>query len=126
MDQPVAPPPPDVRLGLDPAGLAALAQRVFAARLAEPDLDHLELDLPSVDDALRDLRARVADGAGTTFATLVDHCRRSSEVIAYFLALLELARWGVVDVAQPDWLSEIEILYRHDPRADELTSEWSR
>lgn len=125
-DQPVAAPPPDVRLGLDAGGFAALAERVFASRLAEPDLDYLELDLPSVDEALRDVRARVADGAGTTFAELVDHCRRSAEVIAYFLALLELARWGVVEVAQPDWLSEIEIRHRPDPHAEELTSEWSR
>ena len=116
--------PPDVIVGATAAELSALAASVFAREPEEPDLDHLELDLPSVEDAMADLRVRVEHLAETTFETMVDHCERKVEVVAYFLALLELARWGMVAVAQDDWLSAIEIshLSAEGPRQ----SEWSR
>ena len=62
--------------------------------------------------------------AETTFDDVVAHCTRKVEVVAYFLALLELARWGMVDVAQEDWLSDIEI--RHTGDGDVRLSEWSQ
>ena len=40
---------------------------------------------------------------------VVRSCDRPLEVVAYFLAVLELARWGAVRLAQEDWLAEIEI-----------------
>ena len=116
--------PPEVRIPLDAHGLAALAHRVMTAQSDEPDLDHLDLDLPSVENAIDELRVRIASLAETTFDDVVAHCSRKVEVVAYFLALLELARWGMVDVAQEDWLAPIEI--RHTGNGDAQTSEWSR
>jgi chromatin segregation and condensation protein Rec8/ScpA/Scc1 (kleisin family) len=75
----------------------------------EPDLDHLDLDLPSVADAMADLRKRVTEEAEADFSDLVAHTERPVEVIAYFLALLELARWGVVEATQNGWLAEIRV-----------------
>lgn len=112
IDQEVRVPAPEVVVPVDGAGLAAVAGRVLARRAAEPDLDHLDLDLPSVEAAVDELRVRVSELAETTFGDLVAHCRRRVEVAAYFLALLELARWGLVDIAQDDWLSEIEVRHR--------------
>lgn len=117
IDQEIRVPAPEVVVPMDADGLAALAGRVLTRRHSEPDLDHLDLDLPSVEAAVDELRVRVADLAQTTFGDLVAHCRRSVEVAAYFLALLELARWGLVDLAQEDWLSEIEV--RHRPAGAE-------
>jgi chromatin segregation and condensation protein Rec8/ScpA/Scc1 (kleisin family) len=45
-------------------------------------------------------------------------------VAAYFLALLELARWGLVSVSQEDWLSEIVVSDRGD-RGTGFSSEWA-
>ena len=46
------------------------------------------------------------------------------EVAAYFLALLEMARWGLVELAQDDWLAEIEV--RRGRAEDvEMISEWA-
>ena len=113
----------EVRIPVDAAGLADIAHRVLTRRPEEPDLDHLELDLPSVEEAMTDLRIRVAHLAETTFEDLVEHCERKVEVVAYFLALLELARWGMVEVAQDHWLSAIEI--RHLKSGGPMSSEWS-
>ncbi|MDH5371428.1 MAG: segregation/condensation protein A [Acidimicrobiia bacterium] len=124
MESTVVQTPPDVRIPLDLEGFAALAARVFVEQSSDIDLDHLDLDMPSVANAIDELRVRIASLAETTFDDVVAHCTRKVEVVAYFLALLELARWGMVDVAQEDWLSEIEI--RHTGDGDVRLSEWSQ
>jgi len=124
LDPMVVQTPPDVRIPLDLDEFGALAHRVFTERTGEPDLDHLDLDLPSVENAIDELRVRFASLAEATFDDVVAHCSRKVEVVAYFLALLELARWGMVDVAQDHWLAPIEI--RHTGDGDVLVSEWSR
>lgn len=124
LDQTVDVPPPDPDLGVDAAGLSDIAARVFTARTAEPDLDHLQLDLPSVQSAIDELRVRVTELAETTFDDLIAHCTRRVEVAAYFLALLEMARWGLVELAQDDWLADIEVR-RSSGHGRELVSEWS-
>ena len=96
---------------------------MFIEPPSEPDLDHLDLDLPSVEHAIDELRVRISSLAESTFEDVVAHCTRKVEIVAYFLALLELARWGMVDVAQEDWLSPIHI--RHTGAGDVLVSEWS-
>lgn len=124
MDDDIPVTPPDPIIGSDAAGIAQIAARVFSTRTLEPDLDHLELDLPSVQSAIDELRARVADVAETTFEDLVAHCTRRVEIAAYFLALLEMARWGLVELAQDDWLSEIEVR-RGRQTSNEIVSEWA-
>jgi chromatin segregation and condensation protein Rec8/ScpA/Scc1 (kleisin family) len=109
---------------LDADGLAGLALSVFARAGAEPDLDHLDLDLPSVEAAIGEMRARVAELTMASFETLVEHCTRPVEVAAYFLALLELARWGLIEVSQEDWLAEIQVRDRGAGSHD-VTSEWA-
>ena len=115
-------PQPELRIPVDSFGLAAIAETVFNRLPPEPDLDHLELDLPSVQEAMYNLRARVELLAEVTFEDLVEHCSRRVEVVAYFLALLELARWGMVQVAQTDWLDHIRVT--HIGNIAPMTSEW--
>ncbi|MEX1126836.1 MAG: segregation/condensation protein A [Acidimicrobiia bacterium] len=115
---------PDLTIPVDSAGLAAIAFRVFIRRDAEPDLDHLDLDLPSVESAIDELRSRVAELTMASFDDLTEHCQRPVEVAAYFLALLELARWGLIAISQEDWLGEIRVEHRDIDGVD-LTSEWA-
>ncbi len=114
--------PPEVDVPVDLAGLAVIAARAIHRRRDEPDLDHLDLDLPSVESAMEDVRLRVEQLAETTFEDLVDHLTRKVEVVAYFLAVLELARWGLVSVSQSDWAARIEI--EHQDGVMPETSEW--
>ena len=107
----VSPPPPDLVLPLDAIGLADLADRVLAGIYEEPDTDHLALELPSVQDAILDLQERMAATVESDFEELVAHCNTSYEVVAYFLGLLELARWGIVRVSQEDRFAPITVGY---------------
>ena len=118
------PRPTQAKLPVDVDGLSLIADRVFNRSLLEPDLDHLDLELPSVELAIEDLRARIERVTVSSFEDLVDHCERPVEVAAYFLALLEMARWGLIEVAQDDWLSPIEVRQRDGGDVD-LTSEWA-
>lgn len=105
---------PEVIIPTDLAGFATIADRVFSTPSVDPDLDHLDYDLPSVQDAMLDLQGRMASVLTSDFDDVVAHCDRDAEVVAYFLALLELARWGIVRVSQQESDSSIEIRYDKD------------
>ena len=124
LDQQIRIPAPDVDVPVSPGDLSLVASKVFLRASQEPDLDHLDLDLPSVEMAIEDLRARVSAVTVASFEDLTEHCNRPVEVAAYFLALLEMARWGLIEVSQADWLSEIEVRHREGGSID-LTSEWA-
>nr|MDJ0954814.1 ScpA family protein [Acidimicrobiia bacterium] len=127
LDPDITPLQPEVKLGIDLEQFVVIAERAFEAAPDEPDLDHLDLDLPSVGDAIADIRIRVAALAETEFETLVAHCDRSLDVVAYFLALLELARWGVVSVSQEHRDAPITVVSKNTGAFDAggLQSEWS-
>ncbi|MGH8927356.1 MAG: segregation and condensation protein A [Acidimicrobiia bacterium] len=117
LDQEIRISPPEVVIPIDAGGLAALATRVFARLDADPDLDHFDLDLPSVESAIHELRVRLVSVVESTFEEMVVHCGRRVEVAAYFLALLEMARWGLLELHQEDWLAPIVIRPRPGPIA---------
>ena len=115
IDQTIPVRPANIRLPIDSGGLAQIARRVLDRAEAAPDLDHLDLELPSVEEAMADLRTRMGEVVESTFEELVVHCRKRVEVAAYFLALLELARWGILSVQQKS--SGGPIMVRSQPRA---------
>lgn len=125
IDQVIKAKPNIAQLPVDGARLVAIASRVFERQSREPDLDHLDLELPSVESAIVDLQERVSREIFADFDDLVADCSRTLEVAAYFLAMLELARWGLIEVTQQDWASGIEIRHRSDGEVD-LTSEWTK
>ncbi len=130
LDPGIVPARPPVRLGVDVERFGMIAARVLRPVAGEPDLDHLEMDLPSVDAAISDINRRVAEAVETRFDALVGDCERPIEVVVYFLALLELARWGVLGVAQDHRDAPIVVTHRGDGVLEGLEpflglSEWS-
>ncbi|MPZ51166.1 MAG: segregation/condensation protein A [Acidimicrobiia bacterium] len=125
LDQKIEAPPPEVVLPIDGVGLAEIASKVFTRGDDDLDLDHLDLHLPSVSVAIDELRVRIATELDTTFDELVEHCERPVELAAYFLALLELARWGIVGVSQPEWTGPIRVNHKEGVSAGHITSEWT-
>lgn len=124
LDQKISTPAPEVSIPVSPEEMALIANKVFSRATLEPDLDHLDLDLPSVELAIEDLQERLRLATVASFEDLTEHCRRPVEVAAYFLALLEMARWGLIEVSQADWMSQIEVKHLDDGTID-LTSEWA-
>jgi segregation and condensation protein A len=125
IDQKIAPSHEGVTVPVNASGLARIAAQTFFRVDPDVDLDHFDLGLPSVEHAIDDLRSRVELQAVSSFDDLVDHCSTTLEVAAYFLALLELARWGLVRVSQDDWMSKITVTHLGGDQVD-LTSEWAR
>jgi len=127
LDREIVPAVPKLRFAVTPQRFALIAERAFRSRREEVDLEHLDFDLPSVDDAIRDLRVRIQAEIEAQFSELVAHCQRPIEVIAYFLALLELARWGVVAVSQEIPHEAIAVALQKDAPAvaQAMASEWS-
>ncbi|GMR01765.1 MAG: segregation/condensation protein A [Acidimicrobiia bacterium] len=113
----ITPPRPDVIVDVDAHGLAHIAEMVFETPDLDPDIDHLDLDMPSVQDVMLELQARMSTVITSDFDEIVSHCTRDVEVVAYFLALLELARWGIVHVSQDEPNASITMSY-DDEAAD--------
>jgi segregation and condensation protein A len=124
LDPDVRPAPLELTLNATASDLAAHMARLLA-RPRDIGLDHLEFDLPSVSEAIADLRSRVASEIQTDFDRLTAHLDRPVQVVAYFLALLELARWGLVGVDQEHREAAIAVAYRPEAEGQSFASEWS-
>lgn len=127
LDPDIVPAPPALQWSIGSADLALLAEKVLFRPDDDVELDHLDLTLPSVDAAIADVRHRLGVGAEEEFEHLVAHCERPLEVVAYFLAVLELARWGIVSIDQRG--HDTPILVAHNAGVDEtefdqMQSEW--
>lgn len=124
MDPDTAPPPRTREIGVGLADLVRIADRVLRRRSAEPPLDHLDLELPSVSDAIADLRRRLDAEIETDFDRITSHLQRPIELVAYFLAVLELARWGLVEAHQSDHRAPIVLRRTTVAAGSSLVSEW--
>jgi segregation and condensation protein A len=109
---------PDLVLGIGPDRLAELAVRALKPK-APPvvSIDHIHLVRVSVREhalILRDklIRARVA-----TFRALCADCQSTLEIVARFLALLELYREGLVAFDQQTALGELTVRWTGDESA---------
>lgn len=119
----IRPPAPEVTLDVDPAALATIASRIIGRLGEEPDLDTFDADLPSVTEAMSDIRRRLDSELVTDFERITQHLNRPVDVVAYFLAVLELARWGLLQARQEDPSAPI-VLERTESAAGALVSEW--
>ena len=99
---------PEVQISLGPSDLAAMA-----ARLREPVLppvvatDHVHAPRVSVREHMLVLIQRLRELGAASFRTLCVGCRETIEVVARFLALLELFREGRISFEQDVPLGEL-------------------
>ncbi len=112
---------PEVLLGVDPAAFADLAAAVF--RPAPPPtvgLDHLHAPTVSVAEQAQILRERLMELGVATFAVLTADCAGPLEVVARFLAVLELFRERSVELEQPESFGELTVRWSpsEPPSAD--------
>ncbi|WP_374727363.1 segregation and condensation protein A [Haloactinomyces albus] len=101
---------PEVVLGVDPMGFAEVAAAVFRPKPpATVSLEHLHQHRISVREHAAVLRVLLAEKGVADFAELVGDCEHSLEVVARFLALLELYRETAVLFEQEDPLGELVV-----------------
>lgn len=104
---------PAVVLGVGARGLAEIAARVLAPRAApEVDVSHVHAPRVNVAEHVRVLTERLSMLGSASFADLCADCRETIEVIARFLAVLELLREGRISVSQPAALAALGLCWR--------------
>jgi segregation and condensation protein A len=109
---------PEVLLGVDPEQFAALAASVFRPKPPPTvGIDHLHAATVSVAEHAAILRERLAELGSATFAELTADCANPLEVVARFLAVLDLFRSAVIDLQQPEPFGELTV--RWTPSANE-------
>ena len=101
---------PDLVLGVDPARLAALAIRALTPRpVPVVATDHVHQVRVSVREHANLLRDYLVGVRVATFQMLCVDCQSILEVVARFLALLELYREGLVGFEQDQALGELTV-----------------
>jgi segregation and condensation protein A len=101
---------PEVLLGLGPAEFAAIAARTLAPK--QPPVvstDHLHTPRTSVREQAEILAGRLRELHRATFRRLISDCGGTYEIVARFLAVLELYREGRVTVEQVTPLGELYV-----------------
>ncbi len=106
---------PEVLLGVDPDTFAQLAASVFRPKPPPTvGLDHLHAHEVSVAEHVEILRERLAELGSATFAALTADCVGPLEVVARFLAVLDLFRGAFVDLHQPEAFGELTVHWTPD------------
>ncbi|KUL31231.1 segregation and condensation protein A [Actinoplanes awajinensis] len=102
---------PELVLGIGPQRLFKLALRQFSPRPGPPQVSiaHIHQTRVSVREHAELLRERIRRAGVATFSLLIADCENTLEVVARFLALLELYRQDLIDFEQPVSLDELTV-----------------
>ncbi|KIH97206.1 segregation and condensation protein A [Streptomonospora alba] len=103
---------PDVFIKLGPQEFAMLAARVFTPK--EPPsvpVTHIHQTRTSVREQAEIVVRALRERGSLTFTELTADCTGTFEVVARFLALLELYRAAGVDFDQPEPLAELTVTW---------------
>lgn len=106
---------PDLVLGIGPQRLAQLAIRALTPKpVPVVSIDHVHQVRVSVREHAAILRERLMLLRTATFRALCADCQSTLEVVARFLALLELYREGLVGFDQLQALGELTVRWTGD------------
>jgi segregation and condensation protein A len=101
---------PDLVLGIGPQRLLKLAVKAMTPKAApEVSIAHVHMVRVSVREHAAILTARLRRAGTATFSLLCADCEATLEVVARFLALLELYREGLVAFVQEQALEELTV-----------------
>lgn len=99
---------PEVMIGVGPQRLAEVAASVFRPKPPPAvSLEHLHQHQVSVREHAALLRVRLAEQGSADFSELVADCEHTVQIVARFLALLELFREQVIAFEQQDPLGNL-------------------
>jgi len=115
---------PEVLLGIGPERLAQLAARAMTPK-APPTIPthHIHVPRVSVREHAVLLAERLSRIGAASFRALCADCRSTLEVVARFLALLELYREGLVGFEQVQPLGELTVRWTGNTDADGVALE---
>jgi segregation and condensation protein A len=102
---------PDLVLGIGPERFAKLAAKAFTPKPLPPKVSiaHIHDIQVSVREHAEILRARLLELGTASFRALVSDCETTLEIVARFLALLELYRENLIGFDQVQALGELTV-----------------
>jgi len=104
---------PELVLGIGPERLAQLAAKALTPRPAPTvPMEHVHVVRVSVREHATIIRDRLREMGAATFRTLCHDCTTTLEIVARFLALLELYREGLISFEQVEALGELTVRWR--------------
>ncbi|MPZ85517.1 MAG: segregation/condensation protein A [Actinophytocola sp.] len=110
---------PEVMLGVSAQKFAEIAAAVFRPKPPPTvSIDHLHMGKVSVREHAALLRVRLASSGRASFGELVADCEHSMEVVARFLALLDLYKEDVIAFEQEEALAELHVQWTGGSVAD--------
>jgi segregation and condensation protein A len=110
---------PEVLLGISPEQFAALAAQALTPKPPPTvSVSHLHAPPVSLTEQLMLVRGRLAARGTVTFRALSGDCAHTLEVVARFLALLELYRQQLVTFDQVTPLGELHVRWTGPPLVD--------
>jgi segregation and condensation protein A len=113
---------PEVLLGLGPGEFARLAALALTPKAAPTvDTEHIHSPVISVRDQARIIATRLAELGRASFRQLTANAAGSYEVVASFLALLELYREAAVSFEQVAPLSELYVTWTGNASTDSVS-----
>lgn len=118
---------PEVLLGVGPEGFARLAAEAFTPRVAPMvGIDHVHVTRVSVREHAIVIAERLRRFKAMTFRALCQDCEGTLEVVARFLALLELYREGALGFEQLTPLGELHVRWvgEHLPAGSSWIPGW--
>jgi segregation and condensation protein A len=118
---------PEVLLGVGPEGFARIAAQAFTPKIAPVvGTEHVHVTRVSVREHAIVIAERLRRLKATTFRALCQDCEGTLEVVARFLALLELYREGAVGFEQLTPLGELHVRWvgEHLPSGSSWIPGW--
>jgi segregation and condensation protein A len=125
LEQPLASVLPEVVLDISPDRLAILAVAALTPRPAPVvGTDHVHLQRVSVREHMVIIRRRLRPIGSATFRSLTADCGSTLEIVARFLALLELYREGAVAFDQAAALAELRVRWVGQAQDPDVAEDW--
>jgi segregation and condensation protein A len=113
---------PEVLLGLGPEQFAAIAARTLAPRqLPTVSIDHLHVPRTSVREQAEILAVRLRKVGRASFRQLTADCAGTYEVVARFLAVLELYRDSLISLDQVVPLGDLFVSWSDAGASETIT-----
>ena len=100
---------PDIEYEIEIKKFEDVTKEVFTRYKTFKGFEHIDKDLPDIQDSIDELLQVVDKRLTTTFEELVLGVKTAEEAVAFFLALLETVKWGFIKAEQDNIDREINI-----------------
>ena len=100
---------PNIEYELNIETFENIAKEVFVRYKTFKGFEHIDKDLPDIQDSIDELLVVIDRRLTTSFEELVLGVKTTEQAVAFFLALLETVKWGFIKANQDNIDREINI-----------------